>query len=49
MQNALAGRLLDRRAMTVTLTNGVLLAVAAIVGAWWKGLVGFYALYAVCA
>lgn len=47
MQNALAGRLLERRAMTVTLTNGVLLAVAAIVGAWWKGLVGFYALYAV--
>lgn len=47
MQNALAGRLLERKAMTVTLLNAALFAIAAIVGAWWKGLVGFYSLYAV--
>lgn len=49
LQNALAGRLLERQAMTITLVNAVLLAIAAVVGAWWRGLIGFYALYAVFA
>jgi O-antigen/teichoic acid export membrane protein len=47
MQNALAGRLLERKAMTVTLANAAVFAIAAIAGAWWMGLVGFYTLYAI--
>lgn len=46
LQNAIAGRLQQNRAMLVGFLHAIVLAVG-IVGIWWGGLVGYYAVYAV--
>jgi len=44
--NAVAGRLKQNRASAIVLANAAMFAIAAA-GAWWRGLIGFYAVYAV--
>lgn len=46
VQSALAGRFEQSRSMRVGLVNAILLAVASA-AVWWKGLAGYYAVYAV--
>ncbi len=46
LQNALAGRLEQHRAMAVSFFNAVILALA-VAGAWWGGMTGYYAAYLV--
>ena len=46
LQNAVAGRLEQNRAMLVGFLHAVVIAAAAV-GIWWLGLVGYYAAYAV--
>ncbi len=46
LQNAVAGRLQQHRAMGVAFLHAVVLAIA-VAGAWWGGLSGYYAVYAV--
>ena len=46
LQNAIAGRLQQHRAMGVTFLHAVVLALS-VAGAWWGGLVGYYVVYAV--
>ncbi len=45
LQNAIAGRLEQNRAMLIGLLNAVVLALAAA-GVWWRGLPGYYIAYA---
>ena len=45
LQNAVAGRLEQNRAMLVGFLHAVVIAAAAT-GLWWRGLVGYYAAYA---
>lgn len=47
VQNAIAGRLEHNRSMMFALSHAVVLALTALVGVSWRGLFGFYALYAV--
>jgi PST family polysaccharide transporter len=46
VQNAIAGRLEHHRSMLFSLVHAVVLALAALLGVSWRGLSGFYALYA---
>jgi PST family polysaccharide transporter len=46
VQNAIAGRLEHNRSMLFALSHAVVLALTALVGVSWRGLFGFYALYA---
>lgn len=45
LQNAIAGRMQHHRSRLVVLLHAVVVAVAAV-GAWWRGLAGYYAMYA---
>lgn len=45
LQNAIAGRLQHHRSMMIGVLNAVVLAVAAL-GVWWRGLAGYYLVYA---
>lgn len=45
IQSAIAGRLQHHRSMLVGLLHGLAVAVAAV-GAWWRGLTGYYIVYA---
>ncbi len=45
LQNSVAGRLQQHRAMGVAFLHAVVLAVS-VLGAWWGGLVGYYWMYA---
>ncbi len=47
LQNAIAARFEHNRAMLFSLAHAMTLAAAALIGASWKGLPGFYAAYAV--
>jgi len=47
LQNVFAGRLDQNGAMVMAVANGAVLTLAALVGAWWHGLSGFYGIYAV--
>ncbi len=46
LQNALAGRLQHNRAMIFSLGHAAVLTATSLLGVWWMGLAGFYALYA---
>lgn len=46
IQNSIAGRMREGGAMRFTLAHAAVFAFSAVVGAWWKGLVGVYMLYA---
>jgi antigen flippase len=46
LQNAIAGRLEQNRSMLVGILHAIVLAVG-LVGIWWSGLAGYYAVYAV--
>lgn len=47
LQNAIAGRLQHKQAMAFGLVHAGVFTLAAILGVWWNGLDGLYALYAV--
>lgn len=46
LQSAIAGRLQQNRSMVVGILHAIILAIA-VVGIWWGGLAGYYAVYAV--
>lgn len=45
LQNAIAGRMQQNRSMVVGLLHAIVIA-SAVVGIWYQGLVGYYAVYA---
>ena len=45
LQNAIAGRMEQNRSMLVALLHAIVVAVA-LLGVWWNGLAGYYAVYA---
>lgn len=46
LQNAIAGRMQQYQSMVFALLHAVVFTVTGVVGVWWKGLTGFYLMYA---